>query len=129
MDKYTNLLEETKKVLSDHDKKIDDIKWIGTKNVYVSIDDFLKKADTKYDDGFGAQEVACNLVIVGDNWWLTREEYDGAEGWRFNQIPTKPDTQLKLNALTVHQAEANGLDVSCGWETLEVLNEGEEICR
>lgn len=122
-----NLLEETKTDLYKHGKTIEDIKWVGTKHYYVDVDKFIELANVKYDDGFGAPEVAENLIITGDDWWMERHEYDGSEWWEFKEIPTEPEQKLELKALTVGQADENGLDVSCGWETLERLNGYEEL--
>ena len=35
--------------------------------------------------------------IVGDNWWLERDEYDGAEGWEFKVMPIKPNSKPVYN--------------------------------
>lgn len=48
-----------------------------------------------YDNGFGGQEVVTDLVILGDNWWLERGEYDGSEWWGFRTVP-KVSTDSKL---------------------------------
>ena len=46
-----------------------------------------------YDSGYGSNEIPMNLVIVGDNWWLERAEYDGSEWWEFKTLPIKPDKE------------------------------------
>ena len=51
----------------------------------------IKLADVEYDDGFGGQTVAKDLLVVGDGWWLERNEYDGSEWWEFRRPPQKPD--------------------------------------
>ena len=33
---------------------------------------------------------ADRLRIVGKDWWLEREEYDGSEWWEFRTFPQKP---------------------------------------
>ena len=121
-----NLLEETTEKLKNNNKNIEDIKWIGTNKHYVDIDKFLEVANTKYDDGYGAPEVAENLLIVGDGWWLERHEYDGSEWWEYKETPKKPSNKLELKALTVNQAQG----CHCGWETLERINnlEDDEQC-
>ena len=50
-------------------------------------------ANIGYDNSYGAPEIAVDLVIVGDNWWLTRGEYDGSEWWDFHTIPILPAGQ------------------------------------
>lgn len=96
-----NLLNETINILERNGKTLDDIKWIGTKEdaewgYYASdtyeipISKFLELADEEYDDDFGGVEVNLFLVIVGDDWWLERSEYDGAEKWNFKTMPKRP---------------------------------------
>lgn len=121
-----NLLEETKQVLEENGKTFEDVKWIGSNDFYIDIDDFLVVADTEYDNGYGGQEVARDLLIVGDDWWLERHEYDGSEWWEYKTIPQKPKTYLvNLQALTVEQAEKKNIDV-VAWESLAAINELEE---
>src|SRR5690606_32307847 len=80
---------------------------------------------TDYDPGYGAPEVATDLMVVGDDWWLTRGEYDGSEWWEFNRLPDKPDAQRTVTTLSggmwnslaeIHAAlREAGLDcVRCG---------------
>ena len=40
--------------------------------------------DIDYDDGYGDQEIAVDLVVVfTDGGFLCREEYDGSEWWEY----------------------------------------------
>lgn len=82
-----NLLKETKEILKDNKKNIDDIVWVGTNKHFIDKETFIKLANTDYNNGYGSPKVATNLLIVGDNWWLERHEYDGAEWWEFKKIP------------------------------------------
>lgn len=86
-----NLKNETLKVLANHNKTIADIKWIGCDTFKIDIDEFFRLADIDYDNGFGAAHVAINLVVVGENWWLKRMEYDGSEWWEFEECPAEPE--------------------------------------
>ena len=108
-----NLLKETKEILKDNNKTINDIVWIGTSKHYIDIAKFLEKANCEYDDSYGAPEVATNLKIVGDNWWLERHEYDGSEWWEYKDLPKKPNKKIELKTLFAN---------SIGWETLEEAN-------
>ena len=90
-----NLLKETLRTLKDLDLKVKDIKWIGGNAGYMTWEQFKECANKEYDNGFGAQEVAFDLIISGDSWWLSRYEYDGSEKWEYNTTPKKPTTQLK----------------------------------
>ena len=88
-----NLLKETLEALWQHGKKSSDVKWCGTENGWCTWDEFAAVADVEYESGYGATKVAKDLVIVGEDWWLERREYDGSEWWEFKTLPTKPKTQ------------------------------------
>lgn len=114
-----NLLKETEKCIELQSKTSDDISWIGSRDGEYACTwtQFKELADFEYDCGFGAQEVASDLVIVfTDNSWLSRYEYDGSEGWCFNGVPVIGDTTKQINMLTKHDAM---------WETLEELHKEE----
>lgn len=108
-----NLLKETEEVLSKHGKTFDNVLWIGGRDFTISIEDFKKLADREYDNGYGAPEVAIDLKVVGDNWWLERYEYDGAESWRFKTLPKKPDAERKIKRVITNDV---------GWDSLEEMN-------
>lgn len=84
-----NFKEDTLAALKEHGKTIDNIKWIGDNlgERTTDIQEFFNSIDFEYDDGYGGNEISLSLVIVGDNWWLERGEYDGAEWWEFKTIP------------------------------------------
>ena len=86
----SNLLTETLEILNENGKTVDDIKWIGTYTAEISIRTFLEYADQEYDNGYGTPEVNMSLVVVGDDWWLERGEYDGSEWWEFKTKPKRP---------------------------------------
>lgn len=118
----SNLLDETKDILANNHKTINDIKWVGNDKFYFDINEFIKVANVEYDDSYGAPEVAQDLLVVGDNWWLERHEYDGSEWWEYKKNPTKPNRKIELKALTIDQAKSLEFDVSVGWENLRELN-------
>lgn len=86
-----NLLTETKAALSDNSKRPGDVEWVGSADGLLALDwnTFATIADFKYDDGFGSQVIAKDLVVVGNGWWLERHEYDGSEGWSFKTMPAR----------------------------------------
>lgn len=86
----SNLKKETLSKLESYGKTPEDIKWIGCKKFKIPINLFWKLADREYDSGYGGEEVATDLLIVGDNWWLERSSYDGAEWWSFKTLPEEP---------------------------------------
>lgn len=87
----TNLKKETLYIMKQHGKKKSDVKWVGCKDFRISTDDFWKMADNNYDSSYGSQKVACDLLVVGDGWWLERAEYDGSEWWEYKQYPAMPE--------------------------------------
>jgi len=86
-----NLLQETIKVLSYYDKTLEDIEYVQLDDEYCLSGDFVKLAETiNYDAGYGLAYINQNLLIIGNNWWLERREYDGSEWWEFQTFPRKP---------------------------------------
>lgn len=86
-----NLLEETLEILAKNNKTADDVLWVGSKDGKYAItwEQFTLNANIDYDNGYGGNEIRAELVVVGENWWLERGEYDGAEWWEFKILPTK----------------------------------------
>jgi hypothetical protein len=127
MSEQQNLLAETREALANYFRKPEEIIFIGSRRSghECTWAEFERLADTGYDAGYGAQEVASDLEIAfSDGATMHRSEYDGSEAWVY--APTferavaggpKP-----IQFLTVHQASAAGRRVSCGWESLADLN-------
>ena len=90
----TNLLHETLKILEYNGKSFEDIQWVGTSTGEISLASFLQEADADYDNSYGVEEVNLTLVVVGDDWWLERREYDGSEWWEYETKPQKPKRQV-----------------------------------
>lgn len=105
-----NLLKETRGMLRN---KIKEIEWIGSEDgeYAISWKQFVKIADVEYDNGYGAQEIASDLIIVGKDWWMSRYEYDGSEGWEWHEKPIKKDKPKKFNKVK------GGM-----WENIRSLN-------
>ena len=93
----SNLLEETLKELKDNNKSPSDVMWCGSEEFgYFKWKDFETIASwTNYDGGYGGQEIAKDLLIVGKRFWLERHEYDGSEWWEYKTLPQKPKTKTK----------------------------------
>lgn len=117
-----NLLEETLGVLSANGKKPEDVYWVGTPELNTGWSEFVKIANVEYNPGYGSQEVATDLLVVGNGWWLERHEYDGSEWWEFKNQPLATTEKTNLIAVTTEQAEQLGFDVSCGWNDLQKIN-------
>lgn len=96
-----NLLKETKEILAENGKKLSDIKWVGgnTREGFCEWDvkKFLKVANNSYDNDYGSPEVSMALIVVGEDWYLKRGEYDGAEWWEFCMFPKRPEKKADFN--------------------------------
>lgn len=113
-----SLLEETLEILQENNKTEMDVLWCGSEKYgWFDFEHFKNIADVEYDDGYGAQEIAKDLIIVGKDFWLSRGEYDGSEWWKYNTFPIKPEIEIK--PLYVSTTEHHS---GCGWNTLEELN-------
>ena len=111
----TNLLKETLHVLEQNGKETEDVAWCGSENYgYLLWSEFAAIAEyTDYDNGYGAPESATDLVVVGQDWWLAREEYDGSEGWDFRRLPKRPGGNNKIRRLKTHDI---------GWDSVLDIN-------
>ena len=89
-----NLLKETIDILREYNKSLDDVKWFGWSDGYIPLERIKKILNVKYYSGFGVVEISPTLIICGEDWWLERNEYDGAEWWEYKEQPTKPKQQV-----------------------------------
>jgi len=86
------LYDDTIATMNYHKLSHDDVRWVGSADgqYAVSFDRFRELAEgLEYDDGFGSAEIATDLVIVGNTWWLERGEYDGSEWWTYKTMPRR----------------------------------------
>jgi hypothetical protein len=89
-----NLYDEIGFALNNVGKIITDILWVGTKEETMDLKGFLQVSkEIDYDNGFGGAKIATDLIIVGVDWWLSREEYDGSEWWGYHAYPQKPQKE------------------------------------
>ena len=75
-----NLLDETKSAISRSKHSTDDVRFVGSRDGKLGIpwSQAEKVLDIDYDDGYGSQEIAADLVVAfTDGGFLRREEYDG----------------------------------------------------
>ena len=93
-----NLLEETLEKLSQNHKSPKDVMWIGKADgsEALTFKEFSKIADFEYDNGYGRIVIRSDLVIVGNDWWLARRDYDGGEWWEYLKLPVLSKDQEKL---------------------------------
>jgi hypothetical protein len=100
-----NLLEETLLELKKHGKSEEDVEWVGSPEWgWFTWEDFKEVAkNVWYNDDYGMEEIALDLVVVGEDWWLERATYDGSEWWVFKTKPKKPKEYKKPRALCLRQ--------------------------
>jgi hypothetical protein len=99
-----NLLKETLTNITDSGHTVEEVLFIGSADGAYSCTwaEFEALADLEYDQGYGAQEVATDLIMVftdGKKMW--RHEYDGSEWWMYDApgevdytVQGKPITKL-----------------------------------
>lgn len=91
-----NLLDETKGAISRSGHSTDDVRFVGSRDGELGIpwSQAEPVLDIDYDDGYGSQEIAADLVVVfTDGGFLRREEYDGREWWEYEPPFRVPETQ------------------------------------
>lgn len=112
-----NLWEETIEVIENNKRTWDDVSHILGNNFQISKENYeIVAKKTYYDSGFGAPDVAVDLVIYGAGFLMKRREYDGSEWWEFIEFGCNTNLPVvDINRL------AGGM-----WDTLEELNEVEE---
>lgn len=82
-----NLLRETLDILSQHGKRLDDVVAICNNSFQITKQDFIEYADMEYDNGYGCEEINPNLKLIGEDFWLERNTYDGSEWWEYKTFP------------------------------------------
>ena len=91
-----NLLDETKSAISRSKHSTDDVRFVGSRDEKLGIpwSQAEKVLDIDYDEGYGGQEIAADLVVAfTDGGFLRREEYDGSEWWEYEPPFRVPETQ------------------------------------
>lgn len=105
---FDNLLRETIETLRENGKTPDDVHWVGAGDHWATWDGFAALADGFiYDSGWGAACVNAALVVVGDDWWLERSEYDGNERWDYKHLPSRPIGGQTISAVDIGDMAAN----------------------
>ena len=111
-----NLLKDTETELERLGYTFEDILSIQGKMHRISVERFKTLADKIYDEGYGGQEVAEDLLIImKDGSWFYRSEYDGSESWMFTRAP---QVIPEIHDDRVFSLFAKG----AGWETLAEIN-------
>ena len=85
---YRNLYQETVSCLEYFGRIAADVRFVANDTQVVDWDTFAECAKSyNYDSGYGEVEVNQYLVVVGDDWWLERRDYDGSEWWEYKTPP------------------------------------------
>jgi len=111
-----NLLIETTEDIRESGHTPDDIVFIGSEYSGHSCtwDEFQLLANFEYDNGFGAQRIASDLIIVfkdGTSMW--RYEYDGSESWYYSKPFSEPKVRKPIKILGGSKF---------AWDTLQEMN-------
>lgn len=116
-----NLLKETFSILEHHGKSLDEIRYVFGHDFRIPVDNFIDVANkTDYDDGYGLPEIATDLIVAGDDFWLERHEYDGSEWWEYKEHPTPPEEIKVVRILSRRDCDNfYGID-----ETVQGMNFG-----
>ena len=113
-----NLLQETIDDIKHSGHKPEDIAFIGSEDSWHSCtwDEFTKLADRDYDNGYGAQKVASDLIIVfSDGTKMWRYEYDGSENWDYSspfKMPEVPEGTKPVTSLFVSPEYMGWMDLA-----------------
>lgn len=96
-----NFKEEILECLKLHNKTVDEIQWIGCKDYRIPMDEFWKLANVDYNNNCLYRLIPYDLLIVGLDWWMERNEYNGFEWWEFKEICKEPkEIYLPLRLIT-----------------------------
>lgn len=90
---------ETLALLGKNGKTIDDVVWTGNREFEIPLGLFWDLADFTYDNGFGLENVAKDLMLVGKDFWLERHTYDGREWWEYKSLPSRPQTTREVDRI------------------------------
>ena len=123
-----NLKEETLEVLHNNGKHKEDVKYVCGEYFQIGLGQFWELSDTEYDSSYGAPEIAQDLMLIGDDFWMERGEYDGFEWWDFHTMPDITGLPIReITAISVSQYNAIHKPEygKIGWEPLSELNEEE----
>ncbi len=113
-----NFKKETYTAIKNSGYKRLDVCFIGSIDgrYRVNMDVFDELSDFAYDNGFGAPEIATDLIIYfNDMSYITRGEYDGKEWWEYKPPLVFEKTQ---EYRTIKNFGGKGVL----WETVERLN-------
>lgn len=94
-----NLLDETKSAISQSEHSTDDVRFVGSRDEKLGIpwSQAEKVLDIDYDNGYGSQEIAADLVVAFTDINFAANYFDKTIGER-----RLTDIQLALNDVYEH---------------------------
>lgn len=108
----SNLLKETKIAIKESGHTPTDVVFIGSEKSghQCTWDEFTILANVEYDSGYGADQVATDLIIVfSDGQKMWRGEYDGSEWWNHSTPFVQPAEPKPIKRL---------ITPNVGWDSL-----------
>jgi len=86
-----NLLAETIDNLKMYYHDESQVLWVGSYDgrLCVSWEEFKEIAASVSKTSFGTDQIAEDIVIVGENWWLERHHDGSFSWWVHRQVPKK----------------------------------------
>lgn len=97
---YMTLYDSLFMCLQSNGKTLSDIRWVGCKEFTIPIENFLRLAEQTNDYLYA--NIAVDLLVVGENFWLERADEELREPWVFRSLPPKPTLVYSLKALALN---------------------------
>lgn len=93
-----NFKKEILDTLKINNKTIKDIEWLGLNGCVIEndIENFLSLADIEHEVGFGCPTIDGGFLIVGEDWWIEVDDYDGYQSLVFRKKPSKPEKTVRV---------------------------------
>ena len=97
-----NLLKEIIETLQEHEKTFEYVKIIKVRDTDINKDIFHNVVGgITYDNGYGFQTIDPSLLIIGDDFILTRIDYDGSEWFEYIKRDYKKNRYELRNPHTI----------------------------
>lgn len=114
---FISLLDSLNLCLEENGKTLDDVRWVGCKDFYIPLWNFIALADKFPFDGYSQGKIPEDILVVGDDWWVDLFcPHFGSDKWTFKSMPKYPARKQVIKTLDV-------FDLSYD-ETQEMLHEG-----
>ena len=98
-----NILESLISCLKSHKKSFGDVKWLGSKDFAIPIDNFTSIAQKTEETG-KSDIIPYDFVAVGMDFWVERCTDEVGHGWwQFKKLPPQPSIEHTIQALNIYQ--------------------------